>query len=77
MTLTAAPAPSDHPGVRQLDDTIEYVRTREQFGQPVGKFQSVSNRIADMRLRMELARMISCGTASGDCSTRVRPTSSG
>lgn len=43
---------------RQLDDTIEYVRTREQFGQPVGKFQSVSNRIADMRLRLELARMI-------------------
>ena len=43
---------------RQLDDTIEYVRTREQFGQPVGKFQSVSNRIADMRLRVELARMM-------------------
>ncbi len=43
---------------RQLDETIEYVRTREQFGQPVGKFQAVSNRIADMRLRVELARMI-------------------
>ena len=43
---------------RQLDDTIAYVRSREQFGQSVGKFQSVSNRIADMRLRVELARMI-------------------
>ena len=43
---------------RQLDDTVEYVRTREQYGQPVGKFQSVSNRVADMRLRVELARMI-------------------
>lgn len=43
---------------RQLDDVIEYARTRRQFGEPIGKFQSVSNRIADMRLRLETSRLL-------------------
>jgi alkylation response protein AidB-like acyl-CoA dehydrogenase len=43
---------------RQLDETVEYARTRHQFGQPIGKFQSVSNRIADMKLRLETARLL-------------------
>ena len=33
---------------RQLERCIEHARTRKQFGQPIGKFQSVSNRIVDM-----------------------------
>ena len=33
---------------RQLDRCIEHARSRKQFGQPIGKFQSVSNRIVDM-----------------------------
>jgi alkylation response protein AidB-like acyl-CoA dehydrogenase len=43
---------------RQLDETVEYARTRQQFGQPIGKFQSVSNRIADMKLRLETSRLL-------------------
>ncbi len=43
---------------RQLENTIRYARERKAFGQPIGKFQSVSNRIADMKLRLELARML-------------------
>lgn len=43
---------------RQLDESVEYARSRHQFGQPVGKFQSVSNRIADMRLRLETSRLL-------------------
>lgn len=43
---------------RQLEAAIQYARTRHQFGQPVGKFQSVSNRIADMKLRLETARLL-------------------
>lgn len=43
---------------RQLEDTIAYVRSREQFGQPVGQFQSVSNRIVDMKLRLEVSRVL-------------------
>ena len=43
---------------RQLEESIAYVRERRQFGQPVGKFQSVSNRIADMKLRLETSRLL-------------------
>lgn len=43
---------------RQLEDSIRYARERNQFGQPIGKFQSVSNRIVDMKVRLETARLI-------------------
>ena len=43
---------------RQLEDTIAYARSRRQFGQPIGKFQSVSNRVADMKMRLETARLL-------------------
>lgn len=42
----------------QLERAIAYARERKQFGQPIGKFQSVSNRIADMKLRLETARLL-------------------
>jgi len=43
---------------RQLEECVRYARTRRQFGQPIGKFQSVSNRIADMKVRLETARLL-------------------
>jgi hypothetical protein len=43
---------------RQLARAIGHARSRRQFGQPIGKFQSVSNRIADMKLRIETARLL-------------------
>ena len=43
---------------RQLESSIEYARKRQQFGQSIGKFQSVSNRIVDMRLRLETSRLL-------------------
>ena len=43
---------------RQLDRCIEHARTRNQFGQPIGKFQSVSNRIVDMAVRLETSRFM-------------------
>jgi alkylation response protein AidB-like acyl-CoA dehydrogenase len=43
---------------RQLQRSIDYARSRRQFGQPIGKFQSVSNRVADMKLRLETARLL-------------------
>jgi L-prolyl-PCP dehydrogenase len=41
---------------RQLEECVAYARRRKQFGQPIGKFQSVANRIVDMKLRLETAR---------------------
>ena len=43
---------------RQLEDCIRYTRERSQFGQKIGKFQSVANRIADMKVRLETARLL-------------------
>ena len=41
---------------RALDMTLEYVKDRKQFGVPVGSFQSVSHRCAQMLLQTESAR---------------------
>jgi L-prolyl-PCP dehydrogenase len=43
---------------RQLEASIRYARERRQFGQAIGKFQSVANRIADMKVRLETARLL-------------------
>lgn len=48
---------------RQLEASIEFARERKRFGQPVGKFQSVSNRIVEMRLRLETTRLLLYKTA--------------
>jgi alkylation response protein AidB-like acyl-CoA dehydrogenase len=43
---------------RQLEASIRYSRERRQFGQPIGKYQSVANRIAEMQVRLETARLL-------------------
>lgn len=43
---------------RQLETCIEYARERVQYDQPIGKFQSVANRIVEMKVRLETARLI-------------------
>jgi hypothetical protein len=43
---------------RQLEACVEYARSREQFGQPIGKFQGVSGKLADMYVRLEAARSL-------------------
>jgi alkylation response protein AidB-like acyl-CoA dehydrogenase len=43
---------------RILERTISYAKERNQFGQAIGKFQGVSHKIADMKLRLESARLL-------------------
>jgi L-prolyl-PCP dehydrogenase len=43
---------------RVLARCVEHVRTRVQFKQRIGAFQSVSNRIVDMKLRLETSRLL-------------------
>lgn len=43
---------------RQLDENIEFAKTRERFGKKIGEYQSVSNRLADMKLRIETAKLL-------------------
>lgn len=43
---------------RLLDTCIDYCNERKQFGQSIGKFQLVSSKIVDMKLRVETARAL-------------------
>jgi len=42
----------------ELEECINYAKVRHQFGKPIGKYQSISNKIAEMRVRIELSRLI-------------------
>ncbi|MGW7366687.1 acyl-CoA dehydrogenase family protein [Streptomyces sp. NPDC054841] len=39
-----------------LDRTVAYVKDREQFGRPIGSFQAVKHRLADLYVRVQSAR---------------------
>ena len=41
-----------------LHTTVEYTKTRKQFGQPIGKFQALQHRMADMYLKVEETRSL-------------------
>lgn len=41
---------------RCLDTAVEYARTRYQFGRPIGSFQAIKHRCAEMLMRVEHAR---------------------
>jgi alkylation response protein AidB-like acyl-CoA dehydrogenase len=41
-----------------LADAIDYAKTREQFGKPIGKFQAVSHKLADMALMVEVSQLL-------------------
>jgi alkylation response protein AidB-like acyl-CoA dehydrogenase len=51
---------ASHIGVmeRLLEKSVAYARTRTQFGQQIGKFQAISHRIADMKVQLEAARLL-------------------
>jgi alkylation response protein AidB-like acyl-CoA dehydrogenase len=41
-----------------LEQTVEYTKTREQFGQPIGSFQALQHRMADMYLQCQATRSL-------------------
>lgn len=43
---------------RQLDECVAYASQRRQFGAPIGKNQAISHRLAEMKLRLETARLL-------------------
>lgn len=48
---------------RQLDECVQFARTRKRAGKSIGKHQAVSHRIADMKLRLETGRLLLYKTA--------------
>lgn len=43
---------------RLLDRCVSHARRRRQFGRPIGNFQAVSDRIVQMKLRLESGRLL-------------------
>jgi L-prolyl-PCP dehydrogenase len=43
---------------RALDRAVEHARDRSQFGHRLGSYQSIQNRIVDMKLRLETSRLL-------------------
>lgn len=43
---------------RLLKSCVNYAKKRKQFGQPIGKFQLVSTKLVDMKLRLETSRAL-------------------
>ncbi|ORI27374.1 acyl-CoA dehydrogenase family protein [Rhodococcus sp. 1168] len=44
-------------GAAVLERTVDYVRTREQFGRPIGIFQAVQHIVADIHIALEASRL--------------------
>ena len=43
---------------RTLETCVKYAKERTQFGQPIGSFPAIADKVADMDLRLETARLI-------------------
>lgn len=43
---------------RAFDDVLEYVKQRRQFGRPIGSFQALKHRIADMATELACAQLL-------------------
>ncbi|TDD88948.1 acyl-CoA dehydrogenase family protein [Actinomadura rubrisoli] len=58
MDVAAAALAAEQLGgaQRTLDMTVEYTKVRHQFGRPIGSFQAVKHRCADMFVLVESAR---------------------
>jgi alkylation response protein AidB-like acyl-CoA dehydrogenase len=50
-------------GERAFDDALRFVSEREQFGRPIGTFQTIKHRIADLATELECCRLLTYDVA--------------
>jgi isovaleryl-CoA dehydrogenase len=51
-------------GQRAFDDALAYVKERRQFGRPIGSFQALQHRLADLATELEAARLLTYWVAT-------------
>jgi isovaleryl-CoA dehydrogenase len=49
---------------RAFDDVLAYVKERKQFGRPIGSFQALRHRIADLATELEVSRLLTYDVAA-------------
>jgi isovaleryl-CoA dehydrogenase len=49
---------------RAFDDALAYVKERRQFGRPIGSFQALQHRLADLATDLEAARLLTYWVAT-------------
>jgi alkylation response protein AidB-like acyl-CoA dehydrogenase len=80
-TRATALAAAEASGIAQrvLEESVAYVKTREQFGKPIGIYQAVSHPLADTYVQAELARSLAYwaawAIAEGDADAPVAASS--
>ena len=49
---------------RAFDDALAYVKERKQFGRPIGSFQTIKHRLADLATEIEVVRLLTYDVAA-------------
>ncbi|MGW6396835.1 acyl-CoA dehydrogenase family protein [Streptomyces sp. NPDC055134] len=71
LACTALAAEQTGAATRALADTIQYAKDRVQFGRPIGSFQAVKHRIADLHVQWEAARSLALAAAHSDAAPHL------
>ncbi|MFF4389753.1 acyl-CoA dehydrogenase family protein [Streptomyces sp. NPDC001552] len=56
---------------RALEVTVRYAQDRVRFGRPIGSFQAVEHRLADMHTAVEAARALARAAAAAGATPRL------
>jgi alkylation response protein AidB-like acyl-CoA dehydrogenase len=60
---------------RTVDLSVEYAKTRKQFGKPIGSYQAIKHLLASVQVKIEFARPVLYAAAAGlshrDCCSRA------
>ncbi|MEU9719039.1 acyl-CoA dehydrogenase family protein [Streptomyces sp. NPDC047976] len=66
LACTALAAEQAGAAGRALEATVRYAKERTQFGRPIGSFQAVKHRLADLYTAVEAARCLALAAAAAD-----------
>ncbi|WP_327252242.1 acyl-CoA dehydrogenase family protein [Streptomyces sp. NBC_01244] len=66
LACTALAAEQVGAAARALEATVRYAKDRVQFGRPIGSFQAVKHRLADLHTAVEGARSLALAAAASD-----------
>ncbi|WP_051763409.1 acyl-CoA dehydrogenase family protein [Streptomyces virginiae] len=71
LACTALAAEQAGAAARALEVTVRYAKDRIQFGRPIGSFQAVKHRLADMHTAVETARALARAAADAEAPPRL------